>query len=138
MKKCMAQLDNDLGRCHQYDSCMNGGEGMEKVRRVTRALMVNQGMRYLQGMDSMVFTTLKITNWQEGEAFTLLTHIHPRLMHNGVDTDPLQIKQDMLLLQRTLMLIAPSLALYLSQIGFEPEMYAVGWLVSAYSQILEH
>jgi hypothetical protein len=112
---------------------MNSSRGKEKVRRLIKAFLIKDKIKYLQGMDSMAFSLLKMTNWNEPSAFSLLTNVHHKLFHNTIDTSPSLIKIDMHILQRVLTFIEPSLALYLRKISFEPELYAISWLISGYS-----
>ena len=80
---------------------MNCGEGKLKVRRVIKGLLVYEsGLKYLQGLDSMALVVLKVSDWNESEAFGLLVKISERVMSGwkemGTDGGSLIMKEQLL------------------------------------------
>ncbi|RNF04179.1 putative GTPase activating protein [Trypanosoma rangeli] len=130
------QLAVDIPRCHQYHPLLATTEGHERMRRVIKAwLLMNPGMAYWQGMDSVCAVLLAVSFTNEAlvaaQLQQLTLHYIP---HDAVASSPSGVQSmEERLHQFAVMLryCDPRLAFHLlDEVECRPELFAISWFLA--------
>ncbi|ESL05621.1 hypothetical protein TRSC58_06723 [Trypanosoma rangeli SC58] len=130
------QLEVDIPRCHQYHPLLATTEGHERLRRVIKAwLLMNPGLAYWQGMDSVCAVLLAVSFTNEAlvaaQLQQLTLHYIP---HDAVASSPSGVQSmEERLHQFAVMLryCDPRLAFHLlDEVECRPELFAISWFLA--------
>ncbi|KEG10220.1 putative GTPase activating protein [Trypanosoma grayi] len=130
------QLAVDIPRCHQYHPLLASVEGNERLGRIIKAwLLLNRGLTYWQGMDSVCAILLAASFTDEAlvaaQLEKLTLHYIP---HDTVTTSSTRAKSmEDHLHQFTVLLryCDPLLAVHLlDEVECLPELFAISWFLT--------
>lgn len=136
--KCIAQIEADIPRCHQYYPLMNSYYGKIKLYELLVSLLnLDKNITYLQGFDSMGTIALAATQFQNDLACVLLHKIILKTVKNFLfQGEKNYVKEYLLVFQWILFFAEPLLAKHLMDLGFYPELYAVSWILNLFSSLI--
>lgn len=136
--RCIAQIEADIPRCHQYNPLMNSYYGKIKLYELLVSLLnLDKNITYLQGFDSMGTIALAATQFHNDLACILLYKIINKTVKNFIfQGEKNYVKEYLLVFQWILFFVEPLLAKHLMDLGFYPELYAVSWILNLFSSPL--
>eukprot|EP00736_Rhodelphis_marinus_P009070 Rmarinus@m.21492 len=133
------QIEVDIPRCHQYNELLASHEGHTKLRRVLKAwVSVTEGrLVYWQGVDSLCAPLLCLFFENEARAFGCLRRLIEKYLAPFFVADNVHVLQEHLVsYTRVLAFHEPAVAIHFLSSGFQPELYAIPWLLTLFSHIL--
>ncbi|KAK3907313.1 TBC domain-containing protein kinase-like protein [Frankliniella fusca] len=131
------QIEVDIPRCHQYDELLSSREGHRKFKRVLKAWVErNPQYVYWQGLDSLCAPFIYLNFNNEALAFACLSAFIPKYLHRFFLKDNSAVIREYL--AKFTHIIAfhdPELSNHLQEIGFIPELFAIPWFLTMFSQV---
>lgn len=132
------QISMDIVRCHQYHPLLASPDGQAALQRVLRAwLHANPNLTYWQGIDSVLAPFLTVNHLNEARAFCCLNRFIDANIRDFYRKENTWYLQDALVtLSQLITYYDPDLSAHLKSINFTPNLYAVPWLLTAFSRKL--
>uniref|UniRef100_A0A8C2NR07 TBC1 domain containing kinase n=1 Tax=Capra hircus TaxID=9925 RepID=A0A8C2NR07_CAPHI len=131
------QIEVDIPRCHQYDELLSSPEGHAKFRRVLKAWVVSHpDLVYWQGLDSLCAPFLYLNFNNEALAYACMSAFIPKYLYNFFLKDNSHVIQEYLtVFSQMIAFHDPELSNHLNEIGFIPDLYAIPWFLTMFTQI---
>ncbi|XP_046853443.1 TBC domain-containing protein kinase-like protein isoform X2 [Xenia sp. Carnegie-2017] len=131
------QIDVDIPRCHQYCELLASPTAHRKFKRVLKAWIVsNPGLVYWQGLDSLCAPFLSLSFSDEALAYNCLISFIPKYLYNFFLKDnSLVIQEYLAVFCHLIAFHDPELFNHLDEIGFQPELYAIPWFLTMFTQV---
>ncbi|KAJ9054017.1 hypothetical protein DSO57_1018893 [Entomophthora muscae] len=132
------QIEVDVPRCHQYHPLLASSLGHSRLRAVLKAwVIINEGLVYWQGLDSLCAPFLALSFGDEALAFACLQRMIPSFLSQFFTTDNSTALQDRLqAFQQIMAYHDPQLAIYTHRLGFHPQLYAIPWFLTLFTHVL--
>ena len=132
------QISMDIVRCHQYHPLLASPDGQAALQRVLRAwLHANPNLTYWQGIDSVLAPFLTAGRFCEARAFCCLNRFVDANIRDFYRKENTWYLQDALVtLSQLITYYDPELSLHLNKLSFNSNLYAVPWLLTAFSRKL--
>ncbi|KAH9577821.1 hypothetical protein LSM04_005873 [Trypanosoma melophagium] len=130
------QLSVDIPRCHQYHPLLASAAGHERLRCVIKAwLLMNPGLTYWQGMDSVCAILLSVSFTNEPLVVALLQQLTEHFIpHDAVSSVSLRVRSMEDHLHQFAVLLRycdPHLAVHLfDEVDCRPELFAISWFLT--------
>ncbi|CAG8554240.1 18674_t:CDS:10 [Acaulospora morrowiae] len=136
-KETDRQIDVDVPRCHQYHQLLSSPIGHEKLRRLLKCFVAaNDKLVYWQGLDSLSAPFLTLNFNDEALAFNCLHTFIPKFHGNFFLYDNTQVIQEYLAVFRHLLSFHdPELSSHLNKIGYQPDLYAIPWILTLFTHV---
>lgn len=130
------QISMDIVRCHQYHPLLASPDGQAALQRVLRAwLHANPNLTYWQGIDSVLAPFLTVNGLNEARAFCCLNRFVDANIRDFYRKENTWYLQDALVtLSQLITYYDPDLSAHLTSMNFVPNLYAVPWLLTAFSR----
>ncbi|KAL7404003.1 hypothetical protein ABVT39_008381 [Epinephelus coioides] len=131
------QIEVDIPRCHQYDELLSSPQGHIKFRRVLKAWVVSHpDLVYWQGLDSLCAPFLYLNFNNEALAYACMSAFIPKYLYNFFLKDNSHVIQEYLtVFSQMIAFHDPELSNHLNEIGFIPDLYAIPWFLTMFTQI---
>ncbi|XP_051940425.1 TBC domain-containing protein kinase-like protein isoform X3 [Hippocampus zosterae] len=131
------QIEVDIPRCHQYDELLSSPQGHVKFRRLLKAWVVSHpDLVYWQGLDSLCAPFLYLNFNNEALAYACMSAFIPKYLYNFFLKDNSHVIQEYLtVFSQMIAFHDPELSNHLNDIGFIPDLYAIPWFLTMFTQI---
>ncbi|ORC91190.1 putative GTPase activating protein [Trypanosoma theileri] len=130
------QLSVDIPRCHQYHPLLASAAGHDRLRCIIKAwLLMNPGLTYWQGMDSVCAILLSVSFTNEPLVLALLQQLTELFIpHDAVSSISLRVRSMEDHLHQFAVLVRycdPLLAFHLfDEVDCRPELFAISWFLT--------
>jgi len=133
-----AQLDKDIPRCHQYHPVLASPQGRMRLRNVLKCwVSANPSLVYWQGLDSLAAPFVCLDPDNEGMAYCCLHQLVKRYVHDlFLPDNSVELQHRMWSFSMLLVWHDPQLALHLTRLNFQPELYTIPWFLTLFAHVL--